>query len=195
MNNKIIAKRLNKIAKELLSYQFPNQKALNKYLKQHPNAVRKNHIVVKNYPSHNPQEFLRAQKYKVKDEKELKEIINNSDVNADLNHLDVSDVTDMNSLFSFSDFNGDISEWDTSNVTDMFGMFYESKFNGDISEWDTSNVKNTSIMFSGSDFRGDISNWDVSKVENPYNMFIDSRQNKPTKQSLYKQTTNRRTKK
>jgi len=47
MNNKIIAKRLNKIAKELLSVDFPNQKAMNDYLKQHPKADRKNHIEMK----------------------------------------------------------------------------------------------------------------------------------------------------
>ena len=45
MDNKKIAKKLNKIAKELLSVEFPNQKAMNDYLKQHPLAQRKNHSV------------------------------------------------------------------------------------------------------------------------------------------------------
>ena len=50
MNNKKISKKLNKIAKQLLSVDFPNQKAMNDYLKQHPKADRKNHKVVEFKP-------------------------------------------------------------------------------------------------------------------------------------------------
>ncbi len=74
-------------------------------------------------------------KYIVKDRYELKTIIKYSPNDADLNYLDVSNVTNMNNMFFNSLFNGDISQWDVSNVTDMRFMFYNSPLQDNPPHW------------------------------------------------------------
>ena len=78
---------------------------------------------------------------------------------ADLNHLDVSNVTSMKDAFRLMFFQGDISHWDVSNVEDMSGMFTQCSFNGDISKWNTRNVRTMAHMFQSSKFNGNISGW------------------------------------
>jgi len=106
--------------------------------------------------------------YHPKDKKELKDIvkklIDERGFDADLNDIDVSQITDMSQLFYSSEFNGDISGWDVSNVTNMNHMFAGSEYsgkNGSIENWDVSNVIHMRFMFSHSQFDVDLSKWNV----------------------------------
>jgi len=107
--------------------------------------------------------YTKAQEKKtltlVKDLDELKEIVKTSPYNADLNYLDVSNITSLVGLFFGLKFNGNISNWNVSNVTSMAGMFYKSSFDGDISKWKIQNVSNMTRMFTGSKYSGDLSKW------------------------------------
>ena len=93
---------------------------------------------------------------------------------ADLNHLDVSNVTSMKDAFRLMFFQGDISHWDVSNVEDMSGMFTQCSFNGDISKWNTRNVRTMAHMFQSSKFNGNISGWDTGRVTSMMRMFESS---------------------
>lgn len=90
---------------------------------------------------------------------ELKKIVRECAVDADLNHLDTSAIDNMSWLFANTEFNGKIDKWDVSNVHSMHGTFANSKFNGDISKWDVTNVSTMIEMFDNAAFEGDISEW------------------------------------
>ena len=114
---------------------------------------------------------LNGEKYKVVDEKMLREMVKNEE---DVTRVVTSHITDMKNLFNWvTSFNQNIDSWDTSNVTDMQGMFsVATSFNQDISNWDVENVDSMRGMFSGaSSFNRDIKNWNVSNVINMSEMF------------------------
>ena len=102
------------------------------------------------------------------------------DRDADLNDIDVSNITDMCVLFahinlgSIKPGNIKIDKWDVSNVTNMHSMFREcDNFNCDLSNWDVSSVENMNAMFADcSTFNSDLSNWDVSNVKSMSNIFL-----------------------
>ena len=98
---------------------------------------------------------------------------------ANLNHIDVSQVTNMNNLFScyssdlgskYKDLNPDIAQWDVSNVEEMRYMFcFCESFNCDISQWDVSKVKHMKGMFWFCEsFNQDLSQWDTRNIKVKY---------------------------
>ncbi len=118
--------------------------------------------------------------YHPKTKDELKNIIKDQlklqGPDANLNIIDVSEITDMYCLFNLSELevgNIDISGWDVSKVKDMSSMFFGCiSFNSDLSKWNVSKVVDMGFMFSGCEkFNSDLSKWDVSNVTNMNWMF------------------------
>ena len=99
----------------------------------------------------------------------------NKDLNANLNDIDVSQITDMSNLFlNRFPHNIDISEWDVSNVTDMNNMFRNCHdFDCDLSKWDVRKVKNMRYMFYNcKKFKGKgLDKWDPVNCTDMYGMF------------------------
>lgn len=127
--------------------------------------------------------------YKVKDYKELSNIINNIKVQLfkddihefNLNWLNISKVNKLDYLLQFKSQVGDkfpifwhVENWNTSQITRMRGVFRNQKQICDLSKWDTSNVCIMENMFANCyeyDGNNGIENWDVHNVEFFMGMF------------------------
>ena len=103
----------------------------------------------------------------------VKEHLDKDGLDADLNMIDVSQVTNMSNLFYDGDFYGDISQWDVSNVVDFTRMFNRCRrFNCDIGAWDTRSAKSfNGMFFRCASFNKDIGMWDVSNANDMTYMF------------------------
>lgn len=102
------------------------------------------------------------------------EMFRESNINQNINHWDVSNVTDIGNLFRDTKlFNQPLDNWDVSNVTNMPQVFMGAdSFNGDIGTWDVSRVTNMGSMFNGAKkFNKDIGLWNVGNVVRMNAMF------------------------
>jgi surface protein len=99
------------------------------------------------------------------------------DLQADISHLDVSDILDMSGMFfACSSFNQPIGQWNVSNVTNMSQMFNgASVFDQPIGEWNVGNVAKMRHMFSGAvAFNQPIGGWNVQEVISMAGIFTDA---------------------
>lgn len=113
---------------------------------------------------------------------ELKELIRQElrrqGPDADLNHIDVSEITDMSWLFCYFGIrNIKIESWDVSNVQTMEYMFYGcDNFTGvGLDNWNTSNVTNMSYMFRDCDAIVKPPRWYTDFVDLDHNSGNDSK--------------------
>jgi len=112
-------------------------------------------------------------KITVNTKKELKDIINNSPKTADLNHLDVSQITNLDRLFINTDFQGNISEWNVENVTSA-GRAFDGcvNFNSNLSKWKPKKLRFAEYMFVGCEsFNSDLTNFNLSYMSDMSHMF------------------------
>ena len=125
----------------------------------------------------NNQKVIRKQDVIVATNDTIKQIVRDEikrlGKDADLNHINTSQVTNMFGLFWGTHFEGDISEWDVSSVVNMNSMFREcNNFNSDLSNWNVSSVTSMGYVFVGChNFNSDLSKWNVGKVTNMSYMF------------------------
>ena len=97
----------------------------------------------------------------------IEKLITKHGKNANLNHIDVSNITNMSKLFKGIDvWNIRIDKWDVYNVENMFQMFYGCcNFNCNLSKWDVSKVRNMNFMFwCCRKFFCNLSKWDLRNI-------------------------------
>lgn len=105
----------------------------------------------------------------------IERMLSNTNVNANINHWDVSHVENMSGLLLGNEvFNQPLDKWNTSNVSNMRNMFLFAKsFNQPIDTWNVSRVTNMEEMFFAAErFNQPLSSWDVSSVHYMNRMFI-----------------------
>lgn len=93
---------------------------------------------------------------------------------ADMNHIDTSEVTQMIDTFSKTNFCGDVSKWNVSNVASFNSTFAFCKdFDCDLSQWETTSAKSMIGMFwSCVHFIGKgLERWNMSNVSQLNGMF------------------------
>jgi len=94
---------------------------------------------------------------------------------ADLNDIDVHNVTDFSGIFRGVDFRGKIDKWDVSNGIFFMGMFEDCSFNGKLPK-NFSSAETMSLMFAGSQFNQDL-DLDTPNLISTWGMFCGAKFN------------------
>jgi hypothetical protein len=87
-------------------------------------------------------------------------------LHADLNHIDVSQVTDFSHLFTNSGFQGNMARWDVSNAVNMSRLFENAIFSGDLCLWDVSKVQSFDRCFHCNSGKANIQGWIIPPTAN-----------------------------
>lgn len=106
------------------------------------------HITSKTRPLYVPERTCQLPTSKDELKELIRQELRRQGPDADLNHIDTSEITNMSWLFCYFDImNIKIESWDVSNVQTMESMFYGcDNFTGiGLDNWDTENV---AIMFN-----------------------------------------------
>ena len=199
MNNMKIAKELTKLAKELMAVDFPNQKAMNDYLKVHPLAERRNHKVVENKIK--PKPYYSLFKIEMNGELSHRENLNDLDelnerlITVPHANLFVKSSNGGSRLLThsgerFEVYNDEKQNKQLNKQFDEIGKRKETykvkdkdelkeilktcETDADLNDLDVSEIWNFGNLFENNSFNGKIDEWDTSNVEDMHGMFKGS---------------------
>jgi len=130
------------------------------------------HITSKTRPLYVPEPVYQRPTSKDELKAIIRQELRRQGPDADLNHIDISDITDMSWLFCCLDVcDIKIDSWNVSNVLTMESMFNGcDRFTGTgLDKWDTSNVVIKANMFRDCDAIVKLPRWYTDFVESDDN--------------------------
>lgn len=136
------------------------------------------HITSKTRPLYVPELVYQRPTSRVKLKALIRQELENQGPDADLNHIDVSEITNMSWLFCCLDVRDiKIDSWNVSNVQTMESMFNGcDRFTGaGLDNWDTNNVAIMTNMFRDCNAIVKLPRWYTDFVDLDHNSGNDSK--------------------